>query len=629
MTRSMEMCGGAPVMRGQSRYQNGGSGLKQSRLELLQADYQKKLMKEKEEKMLHMYEDAQQRALNRVSRPENGTLNRGGSVREFFKERRALEAHGKGGVPPIQQHYSQYQKSPNGSAKTYHSSMSYSSTTSHKSSVSYNSGYGNSHSGPQEYRNSAGRDRANPLAPIEPKNGAASPQSERARGRAPVPPIQQKPRLYQRKLSEGKQDVDRNGNRIYQGQVYQEQGNTGYPGTSPSPHRKAAGPRPPLRWDNHQSKRAGQESSQKLTDFQKWQLEQNKAREERLQRQKLTQQSNSRASEGSEKDEQDSGIDVNEELRRRKEELEARLYAEQAELQRIQTQRQQKDEKEHQKKARQERAERERQRRLEEQRERQRHAEEERRRLQKQRHQDEERRMEEEEEGRHASQASLNSRTHRQSDNEYSTTTRHGHPQRKAQATTHRAAQPDRRSERQRSPSPVNNNEDMYVPGPSTDIYAAAANDSEAYGEHVEMSSCRICGRCFAKDRLSKHQKACKSVSKPRKVFDPVKMRTEGTEQAKYVNSKKYQRKSPPTKKSNWRAQHESFIQSIRYAKKMTEYEASGMKLSDLPPPPPSDTSDYVQCPHCNRRFNAGVAERHIPKCVNIKAKPRPPPKRR
>ena len=30
-----------------------------------------------------------------------------------------------------------------------------------------------------------------------------------------------------------------------------------------------------------------------------------------------------------------------------------------------------------------------------------------------------------------------------------------------------------------------------------------------------------------------------------------------------------------------------------------------------------------VPCPHCNRRFNQKAAERHIPKCKDIKAKPR------
>ena len=29
-----------------------------------------------------------------------------------------------------------------------------------------------------------------------------------------------------------------------------------------------------------------------------------------------------------------------------------------------------------------------------------------------------------------------------------------------------------------------------------------------------------------------------------------------------------------------------------------------------------------VQCPHCGRRFNENAAERHIPKCKDIIAKP-------
>ena len=49
-------------------------------------------------------------------------------------------------------------------------------------------------------------------------------------------------------------------------------------------------------------------------------------------------------------------------------------------------------------------------------------------------------------------------------------------------------------------------------------------------------------------------------------------------------------------------------------------YDAKG---SDLPPPPPLDTSDYIQCPHCKRKFNEAAADRHIPKCANIKSNKR------
>lgn len=70
-------------------------------------------------------------------------------------------------------------------------------------------------------------------------------------------------------------------------------------------------------------------------------------------------------------------------------------------------------------------------------------------------------------------------------------------------------------------------------------------------------------------------------------------------------------------KKNDWRRKHEEFIQAIRSAKQMKQHLAKGGKLSDLPPPPPSEHPDYVQCPHCKRRFNESAAERHIPKCVN------------
>lgn len=85
-------------------------------------------------------------------------------------------------------------------------------------------------------------------------------------------------------------------------------------------------------------------------------------------------------------------------------------------------------------------------------------------------------------------------------------------------------------------------------------------------------------------------------------------------------------------KKGNWRKKHEEFIAAIRAAKEMQAHLARGGKLSDLPPPPPSENPDYIQCPHCNRRFNEGAATRHIPKCATMlhnKPKAAAPAKRR
>ncbi|XP_016991924.1 uncharacterized protein LOC108053717 [Drosophila rhopaloa] len=157
---------------------------------------------------------------------------------------------------------------------------------------------------------------------------------------------------------------------------------------------------------------------------------------------------------------------------------------------------------------------------------------------------------------------------------------------------------------------------------------------------------CRFCGRHFNTDRLQKHEAVCqRMVSTKRKIFDASKQRVVGTE-AESFNKKSKGNRSKSTytsaaqqkglttgvKKNNWRQKHEEFIQSIRAAKQVQLHLARGGKLSDLPPPPPSENPDYIQCPHCGRRFNQQAAERHIPKCVNmVHNKPRngPPPKKR
>ncbi|XP_022242225.1 uncharacterized protein LOC106459942 isoform X2 [Limulus polyphemus] len=132
------------------------------------------------------------------------------------------------------------------------------------------------------------------------------------------------------------------------------------------------------------------------------------------------------------------------------------------------------------------------------------------------------------------------------------------------------------------------------------------------------LEQCKFCCRSFAKDRIHKHEEICdKTSKKKRKVFDATKMRVKGTEAEQFVR-KKYKKEDPKPKKSNWRTQHENFIASIRQAKAVQKHLASGGKLSDLPPPPPSENPDYVPCPHCGRKFNGAAAERHIPKCKNI-----------
>uniref|UniRef100_A0A1B6D4S2 C2HC/C3H-type domain-containing protein n=1 Tax=Clastoptera arizonana TaxID=38151 RepID=A0A1B6D4S2_9HEMI len=139
------------------------------------------------------------------------------------------------------------------------------------------------------------------------------------------------------------------------------------------------------------------------------------------------------------------------------------------------------------------------------------------------------------------------------------------------------------------------------------------------------LASCKICSRNFAPDRVKAHEEICAKTSrKKRKAFDPVKQRLKGTEAEPYLRRGKPQ-PPPLPNKSNWRKKHEDFINNIRAAKVAQAHVARGGKLTDLPPPPPMDTSDLIPCPHCGRKFNDAAAERHIPKCATmLHNKPKP-----
>nr|XP_021194912.2 LOW QUALITY PROTEIN: zinc finger C2HC domain-containing protein 1C [Helicoverpa armigera] len=163
-----------------------------------------------------------------------------------------------------------------------------------------------------------------------------------------------------------------------------------------------------------------------------------------------------------------------------------------------------------------------------------------------------------------------------------------------------------------------------------------------ALAQAVSGVACVVCGRHFAPDRIEKHQEICKKAkAKKRKPFDALKHRLAGTEAEPFIsklrkapanatsNASSNTKVSKPLN-SNWRQKHEEFIAAIRAAKQVQAHISAGGKLSDLPPPPPSENPDYVQCPHCGRRFNQQAAERHIPKCASYQFnKPKPNTKRR
>ncbi|KAJ3399343.1 Zinc finger C2HC domain-containing protein 1C [Chytriomyces hyalinus] len=80
--------------------------------------------------------------------------------------------------------------------------------------------------------------------------------------------------------------------------------------------------------------------------------------------------------------------------------------------------------------------------------------------------------------------------------------------------------------------------------------------------DSIQLSPCRVCGRRFAVDRLQKHERACAKSSKPRKAFDPAKMRKKGTDMESNVRkNEEAERKLEQirkAKKETWKQKHGS-----------------------------------------------------------------------
>ena len=72
--------------------------------------------------------------------------------------------------------------------------------------------------------------------------------------------------------------------------------------------------------------------------------------------------------------------------------------------------------------------------------------------------------------------------------------------------------------------------------------------------------------------------------------------------------------------KKNWKDESNAFREAMKAAREVSKAIATG---APLPPPTPSAPDpSLVLCPHCTRRFSAKAADRHIPQCQNIIAKP-------
>ncbi len=144
------------------------------------------------------------------------------------------------------------------------------------------------------------------------------------------------------------------------------------------------------------------------------------------------------------------------------------------------------------------------------------------------------------------------------------------------------------------------------------DRILAMAEKQEA---SLNLTPCAKCGRTFASDRISKHQKVCKVNAKPKKVKIFHKKMTE-KEKEKYNKGKT----------SKWKKQHQELVNQMKYIRQMKQVEEAGGNIRDMPPPPPSANVDYLMCPYCSRKFNPEAHEKHVKICKNVVNKPNPVP---
>lgn len=135
----------------------------------------------------------------------------------------------------------------------------------------------------------------------------------------------------------------------------------------------------------------------------------------------------------------------------------------------------------------------------------------------------------------------------------------------------------------------------------------------------LQLEPCSFCGRKFAVENLRRHKSICEKTSRKRPVFDSSKQRKIDNAEKKFASKTKTfkMKKNPspnPIKSSNWRQKHEEFMRTVKAAREATTAIKEGKKLP--PPPPAAINPDYIQCPHCFRRFNETASERHILFCA-------------
>ena len=481
-----------------------------SRLELLRNDYSKKLQLEREEKINKLRVVQQENSLKQGS-------DGGGMVREFFAERRAMEATRKGQknpelLPPIESHFKKVKEQKHdtfsqGRVKSEQLSKTHVPAGRRISlkqeplspqkplSLKYSTRTQTRNIGVNVRKRTKGIDKQDPLPPVS-KGGSdvtrRKPPTPNKRYEThsvlvqddgedfessgpfmPVPPIERKPNTKRSKVplpppsaEESVSDYDDALSTL-----------TDYSSVPPNLSKLKAKALKQRQLSKQKLVTMNQQDNVdngKLTDFQKWQMEQDRERTERL-----------------EKHKQKSELS----LSQRENEILNKIQEEQLRLDKLKQQREELEEQEKQQK--------------------------------------------EEHEKWLAEKQSLE---------EHAILPQQHDPavdSKQIRRAISKVPKPNKQAVKKETPPPTQTLEDEL--GLSENIHDNAYQNfydeaTKAVNEvSLDVSPCSICGRNFAPDRLAKHEIVCaKTANTKRKVFDTRKHRSVGTEHEKYVESGKY-----------------------------------------------------------------------------------------
>ena len=320
-----------PVFSHPGGMENNNYSAKPSRLEQLQSGFQQRRLKEKEEKMIQMYEENQTRALQRV----NQNSGKQGVLRDFFAERRNnSNVRDRSNLEPSMEQMLKQKKLEQASTNNRFGFNNNGAVPQSQIQSKYSK---NKNVG-QPNKVSAGRDRSNLLAPIQrPSKTSDNPFPNKAK--------------LVRPRTHGNQ-VQNNVNRENFDPVPRSAPTGAYETTDDSNSDDT----PPPSFQNlkqlHQKRLLlqSQRSNRSLTstcsaqskpvsDFQKWQMEQDKNRDMRLK--KYREASLPPPEDEGYAEDDDSAVDPNDEIKRKQFELMAQIEAQQAELNRLKQERQQ------------------------------------------------------------------------------------------------------------------------------------------------------------------------------------------------------------------------------------------------------------------------------------------------